>query len=451
MTSNDQGLKTALFRFGVVSAVLAKTLVGESLAKAVADAAKTAHAREDGRLRKVSARSIYRWTSVYRRRGFEGLFDTPRAKIADSAALGDRLVQYLVQEKAKDPDASIPEVIRRAVIDGIIADVEAVDRVTVYRCAKRLNLPIYKKIELGKRNRRRFARRHRMRVVLADGKHFRAGAKRLKRVAINFLDDASRFGLRGVVTTSENKLAFIAGLFAALLRFGKMSALYLDNGVAFVAKDVALICAKLGIAVIHGEIADPASHGKIEKFNDTLENDLLRGLDKNAEVDPDLKSLELRLNHYLAKDYNTRKHEGIRATPEGHFLEDDAPLDHVPEEVLRNAFVLYERRRVSKDNVVMVDGVAYEMPLGYAGTYVTVGRHMLDAKVSVMHEGKVCFLAPVDVYANAKTPRGRRAKAGEEDTAPPITAAMKRFAKDFPPIVGSDGGLLKPRKDGENP
>ena len=45
----------------------------------------------------------------------------------------------------------------------------------------------------------------RMLMVLADGKHFRAGTARLKRVALVFLDDASRYGLDVVV--GEARLA----------------------------------------------------------------------------------------------------------------------------------------------------------------------------------------------------------------------------------------------------
>jgi hypothetical protein len=38
-----------------------------------------------------------------------------------------------------------------------------------------------------------------MQMVLCDGKHFRAGAARLRRVALFFLDDATRMGLHVVV------------------------------------------------------------------------------------------------------------------------------------------------------------------------------------------------------------------------------------------------------------
>ena len=58
-------------------------------------------------------------------------------------------------------------------------------------------------------DRRRFAYPHRMMMVLADGKHFRAGVPRKRRVAVFFLDDATRFGL-GVVGVNDALAALTA-------------------------------------------------------------------------------------------------------------------------------------------------------------------------------------------------------------------------------------------------
>jgi hypothetical protein len=50
--------------------------------------------------------------------------------------------------------------------------------------------------------------------VLADGKHFRAAVRRKRRVAVFFRDDATRFGLGGVVGTDETAELFLRGLHA---------------------------------------------------------------------------------------------------------------------------------------------------------------------------------------------------------------------------------------------
>lgn len=59
-----------------------------------------------------------------------------------------------------------------------------------------------------------------MMLVIADGKHFRAGAARLKRVALIFMDDATRYGLIVIVGTSENASDFLRGLWEVIRRHG---------------------------------------------------------------------------------------------------------------------------------------------------------------------------------------------------------------------------------------
>ena len=58
------------------------------------------------------------------------------------------------------------------------------------------------------------------------------------------------------------------------------------------------------------------------------------------------------------------------------------------EHELRAAFVVHERRTVSSDHCVPLDGVAYEVPRGLRGEIV-VHRSLLDEKVWVLHDGRL--------------------------------------------------------------
>ena len=95
---------------------------------------------------------------------------------------------YERHRKESDPRASIPEIIRRGREYGILKDDTLVDRTTVYRVAKRLGPSLARRKGGKDRDSRRFAYPHRLDMVLSDGKHFRAGAKRARRVAYFFLD-----------------------------------------------------------------------------------------------------------------------------------------------------------------------------------------------------------------------------------------------------------------------
>ena len=171
---------------------------------------------------------------------------------------------------------------------------------------------------------------------------------------------------------------------------------------------------------------------------------MLRSFKGNPEINPSLSALELRLNHYLTDVYNRQPHASLGdKTPEEVFLADKIalrPLDDA--ESVRSHFIISERRRVSRDNIVKIDGLEYEMPLGHAGRKVLISRHVLDHTVSVLHENQNVRLALVDKFDNARTGR-RRKPATKENTlpAPRKTAATMAFEKSFGPIVDKQGNF----------
>ena len=98
------------------------------------------HITADGKLRKVSQRSIYRWLAAYESQGFAGLLPAARAHIEDSIVLPRPLIDFFKNQKAADPWASVPELIRRAAISGLITPDQLINRVTVWRTLKRMGI-----------------------------------------------------------------------------------------------------------------------------------------------------------------------------------------------------------------------------------------------------------------------------------------------------------------------
>jgi len=445
----------ALFRHHVVSDVLARILGGELRANAVEKVAAGEHYTMGGERRAVALRTLYRWLAAFHRGGIAALEPASRSKIATSVVLPARFVDFLRSEKQDDPYASVPEIIRRAREEGILTPEAAIDRVSVYRAAVRMGLPLT--VRGSKRNAdvRRFAYPHRMQMLLSDGKHFRAGARRTKRVALFVLDDCTRRGLTACVGPSESTKLFLRGLFEVIRHHGLMDVVYLDRGPGFISHDTHAVFVRLGVHLVHGAARYPEGHGKIEKFNQTAYNDVLRGL-VSADVDDDCGALELRLRHYLDHQYNVRPHESLedRMTPLQRWDADERPLRFPASETeLRERFVLTETRRVSHDNIVSVGSIAYEVPRGHAGTSLPVRRNMLDASIRILHDAKLVQLHPVDLAANAQAHRsGAKPSAGptshSADVPPlgkaPRTAAERAYQRDFRPLVGKDGGLLRP-------
>ncbi len=438
----------ALFRYQAISQVLLRESWGEDRAEAVRKVAGQPLVGPDGELLRVSSRSLYRWLAAYQQGGFEALAPVDRSG-AGSRAVSDELLAFFQDEKQADPRVSIPELIRRAREVGKIDPQQPLDRTTVWRRLRQAGVSTHRRKVVPHSPARRFAYPHRMELTLCDGKHFRAGAARRKRVALFFLDDATRFALNVVVGPSESASLFLRGLYQSILQYGFMRALYVDHGSGFIANDSIEVLRRLEVLFIHGRVAYPQGRGKVERLHRTASEQLLRLLDGRAEIDPDCSALELRLGHYLEQRYNRTPHESLgKDSPLERFQADPVSLRFAPSQPdLERAFVLHLRRRVSPDHVVSVGGVGYETPPGCAGDRPTLRRNLLDQTVQMLHEGRLVRLSPLDAQANARRPRsGSRPQPAESTSQPdpPASSAEMAFRRDLGPIVDDEGGFAEP-------
>jgi transposase InsO family protein len=340
----------------------------------------------------------------------------------------------------------VPELIKRAEASGLFCDEQPFSRSTVWRWLQSLNLP-HSRTRSREDNSRRFARVNRMALVLCDGKHFRAGINRDKRVAIVFLDDATRMVLHVVVGTSENKLLFLRGLFELILKFGLMKSLYMDHGSAFTSADTASVLGNLNVNLILSTVNYPEGRGKIERFNRTLQEAVLRYFPANPAVNTNCRSLELEINHWVDEFYNRKIHSSFKdkKSPLDQFTAEHQPeLVYPDERELHSAFILNYRRRVSRDNVINFNGHYFEMPSGYARQNVTVSHKLLLQELCFWQKDMEIRLSEVDIERNAHTKRAKTElkpdSNQDNDYMKVKTAARMRFEKDFAPLTDKDGG-----------
>ena len=429
-------------RYSVLAQVEALILQGRPPSRAVAEVAAREHAYPDGCTVRVSVRTLQRWRTAYAAGGIEALAPRSRMRTETSVALSEALVGFLREEKQRDPRASVPELLRRAKSRGIIAADLPVDRTTAWRACRRMGLPTRARPSKREGDMRRWRYPHRMQCVLADGKHFRAGSARLRRVALCFLDDATRYALDGIVGTTESTELFLHGLYDLVGKHGLMDLLYLDRGPGFKSNDTfAVVQGGLGAWLIHGTARYPQGHGAMERFNRTAYEQLLRSLDGAIEVDPDCRALTLRLRHFLDR-YNDTPHETLAGdTPRARW-QGGRPL-RFPEDQddLYRRFVVRESRKVSTDHVIKAGGRLWEAPRGLGNTWAEVTRHLLDDRYWLLQEGRMVELAEVDPHANATEHRPGGDTKPVSSEGIPDTAARLAFDHDLKPLVDSDGGF----------
>jgi hypothetical protein len=430
-------------RYSVLAQVEALILGGSRTSTAIRVVAQRDHAHLDGRPVRLSGRTIQRWRVAFLSGGMAALEPKDRTRTQTSQVLSRKLVAFLRDEKDRDPRASVPELLRRARTSGVVAEDDPVDRTTLWRACRRMGLATRARPSKREGDMRRWRYPHRMQCVLCDGKHFRAGGTRARRVALFFLDDATRYGLDVCVGPSESTELFLRGLYDLVLRHGLPDLLYLDHGAGFASGDtLAVVQGGLRAWLIHGQRKYPAGRGAVERFHRTAAEQILRGLDGAADVDPAQISLTLRLRHWLER-YNDTPHETLRGETPRQRWEQGRDLRFPKDEAdLYRRFVVRHPRKVSTDHVIKMDGRLWEAPRGLAEHTVEVTRHVLDGRLWVLHEGRMLELAELDPQANASDRRGRAEDQGPlRGEGVPHTAASRAFDQDFLPLVDPDGGF----------
>lgn len=444
---SDQDISARmLLRYRLVSAVKVLMLAGTKRSAAICAVAGEVYPDDAGNIHRFSRRTVQRWCNAFEKKGIDGLRDDPRKRCDSSVVLKPEFLAYLRTQKKDDPHASIPELLRRARRTGTLHPAELVDRTTVWRALRRMDVPTRRMRKVEVDDKRRFAFVERMQMVLVDYKHFRAGITRARRLAIYFLDDATRFGLGvRVVTVGEKPIHTLRELFEVFNAYGVMDAVYMDGGPGFKAHDVHAVLRRFKIPFIHGKANYPQGHGKIERFNRSALARVLRSFDGADWLDPHPDALTLRLRHDLFQEYNHLPHESLGGdSPHQRWHASTRQLKPVPvEPPLEEAFVIEERRTVSNDHCIPFRSVAYEVPTGLAGRRITIERALLkNDALYLRHNGKRIRLHPVDLAFNARSGRARGLECDDEPAgSPPKNASSLSFESEYGSILQPDGGF----------
>ena len=87
--------------------------------------------------------------------------------------------------------------------------------------------------------------------------------RRSKTYLIAFIDDATRVIPQARFTFAESAEKFLPVLKQALIRRGIPLRLYVDNGANYRSRHLSLVCAKLGICLIHARPYQPAGKSMV--------------------------------------------------------------------------------------------------------------------------------------------------------------------------------------------
>ncbi len=434
-SDSDHAQAVALFRYGLIADLLRIEPRSKGLYALIEQKAAAEYTIPGSSRTRVAAETIRDWLKRYRRGGFEALVPKPRTDRGHSRSIPPEVVEVLLQIKEGNPRLSVQLVIREARTRPEVPQELPLPPSTVHRLLARHGLMQTPRGEESPTDRRRFAFQQAGELWMSDVMHgprvLVGDRTKRKSYLLAFIDDATRVIPYATFTLAENTAAFLPVLRQAILRRGLPARLYVDNGSNYRSHHLALVCAKLGIALIHARPFQPQGKGKIERFFRTLRAQLLTRL---GEQDTrSLEALNRRLAAWIEGEYHHTPHRGLGgATPLEQWAQ-TAEAVRFPEPGLDlgELFLFEATRTVQKDRTVSLNGVLYEVDAALVGERVTL-RFDPSAPsgraVQVCHRGTFIEQArPVETYANCFVKRHRPSRTLEIEgpAAEPFASGLK--------------------------
>ncbi|MGI6124699.1 MAG: DDE-type integrase/transposase/recombinase [Acetivibrionales bacterium] len=325
--------------------------------------------------KKYSPKTVEIWYCDYMRGGLEALKPKPRGDKGGSRRVDEALGKKILEKKNLYPKAPITVIYEMLIKEGVI-DPAKLSITTIYRYLKATKLKtIDVSTEEEEKEIKRFSYENINQLWQTDcmyGPFIKDGKKRKQTYLFAYLDDASRLCCHGQFYFHQNFETLRHSFKEAVLRRGFPTLLYTDNAKIYRSQQFELICARLGISLVHSKPHEPRGRGKVERFFLTVRKRFLSTLDTASITGMD--DLNNRFHKWLDKEYNKKVHSSLDGL---------APLDVFMNQahrvklcndpkIIDEKFLLRKIRKVNHDGTISIDNLLYETSTKFAGVKVEV-------------------------------------------------------------------------------
>jgi len=417
MDDNDKQT-IALWRLGVLGPLMSARLEHGDRRAYFDEAAARTHQQPDGRLVRLSARTIEAWFYEYLAGGFDALKPKTRSDHRTSRAIRPEVADLVVRAKREKPRRSIRRIIRMLERAQVVRPRE-LSRSSVHRLLQARGASA-RPTRGPSAERRSFIHEHACDLWVGDALHgpkvIAPDGQLRKAYLLSQIDCATRFVPHSYFALSEGAVEQEHGLKQALLKHGLARAYYVDLGSAYIARSLRLICAELGVRLLHTERQDCEAKGVIERWHRTWREEVGDEL-----PDHPLSLGDLNAKHWawLAAEYHARVHETTGRAPREHWLGEADYLRPLPRgKDLDEVFLHRDKRNVRKDGTVRFRGQLLEVIPELVGRKVELRFDPKDehARPRVFVDNRfVCDTVVLDRVRNASRTRRRNLGAPEPD------------------------------------
>lgn len=354
----------------------------------------------------IHARTIERWYYQFKKGGFDALKPQTRVDFGKPRK-GKDVIDQIIILKRNYPRLSATGILKMLRESGVTKDqisLSTVNRVVNSIPKEQINVePMY-----------RYELEHINEVWCGDSSHgpylYRDKAK-VKLYIIALIDDASRLITAARLFEADNTVNLLSTMKLAVSKYGKPKRFNFDNGSNYKNAQINIVTARLGVGVHYCRPYNPEAKAKIERWFKTLKTQWMASLRYSEFHSVD--EYQSSLNEYV-HNYNNTPHSSLNGlTPMERYLKETDLVKKLDETSLEKDFLFEIERRVSIDNIVVIDNKEYEVPAVYSSKKVRI--KYLDPKdgVFIVDGDKQIEIKPLDKKANAK--RVRISLQGEDN------------------------------------
>ena len=340
----------------------------------------------------LSERTLRRYLSQYKTEGFSGLKPKGKGECRTEDAIPLNILEQAILLRREVPGRSVTQIIQILEWEGRVQP-EQIKRSTLQeKLAERgystRHMRMYSETGVAAR---RFQQKHRNRLWHSDikyGPYLPIGKGEAKKQVylVTFIDDATRFVLHGEFYPVLDQVIVEDCFRKAIQKYGVPESVYFDNGSQYRTKWMSRACAKMGIRLLFAKPYSPEATGKVERFNRVVDSFLSEAtLEKPKSLD--------KLNElfwvWLEECYQNKLHSGLDGkSPETVYRSDKKPLRFIDPDIIANAFLHAEERKVDKAGCISFEGKKYEVGLSFIGYTVGVVYDPSDiTELTIEYEG----------------------------------------------------------------
>ncbi|HOI79648.1 MAG TPA: DDE-type integrase/transposase/recombinase [Petrimonas sp.] len=341
----------------------------------------------------MSERTLRRYLAQYRNSGFVGLKPKGRGRKNTEEAIPSHLLEQAILLRRQVPGRSVSQIIQILEWEGL-AEPGKIKRSTLQeKLAERgyssRQMKLYTNTGVAAR---RYQQAYRNKLWHSDikyGPYLPIGKGGMKKQVylVTFIDDATRMILHGEFYPMLDQVIVEDCFRKAIMKHGVPEAVFFDNGSQYRTKWMNRACAKMGIRLLYAKPYSPESTGKPERFNQVVDSFLAEvALEKPQTLD----KLNEFFQIWVEECYQNKPHSALKDgnTPLTAYRSDKKPQKFLDPDVITNAFLHCEQRKVDKAGCISFEGKKYEVGISFIGCTVDVVFDPADTnELTIEYEG----------------------------------------------------------------